>query len=70
MFGPAESQAIKYVFKYTVRHAALGVQVLGQRQQQLTETLIVRLLKTHLFSLFQKLEGLLAPPGPLHISPD
>ena len=28
---------------------ALGAEVLGHRQQQLTQTLIVRLLKTHLF---------------------
>ena len=30
--------------------AALGVEVPGHRQQQLTQTLIVRLLKTHLFT--------------------
>ena len=37
--------------KDTVRRAALGVQFLGQRQRQLTETLIVRLLKMHFSSL-------------------
>ena len=30
--------------------AALGVEVIGHRQKQLTQTLIVRLLKTHLFT--------------------
>ena len=34
-------------YKDTVRCAALGAEVPGHRQQQLTETLIVRLLKTH-----------------------
>ena len=33
--------------KDTVRCAALGVEVVGRRQQQLTGTSIVRLLKTH-----------------------
>ena len=36
--------------KDTVRCAALGAQVPGHRQQQLTQTLIVRLLKTHFFT--------------------
>ena len=35
--------------KDTVRCAALGAEVLGHRQPQLTQTLIVRLLKTHFF---------------------
>ena len=34
----------------------LGAEVPGHRQEQLTQTLMVRLLKTHLFSLFQILE--------------
>ena len=38
-------------YKDTVRCAALGAEVPGHRQQQLTQTLIVRLLKTHLFTL-------------------
>ena len=37
-------------YKDTVRCATLGVEVPGHRQQQLTQTLIVRLLKTHLFT--------------------
>ena len=37
----------------TVRCGALGAKFPGHRQQQLTQTLIVRLLKTHLFLLFQ-----------------
>ena len=37
--------------KDTVRCAALGAEVPGHRQQQLTQTLIVRLLKTHFFTL-------------------
>merc|ERR1711923_662825 len=36
-------------YKETVRCGALGAEVPGHRQQQLTQTLIVRLLKTHLF---------------------
>ena len=36
-------------YKATVRCAALGAEVPGHRQQQLTQTLIVRLLKTHFF---------------------
>ena len=35
--------------KDTVRCDTLGAEVLGHRQQQLTQTLIVRLLKTHFF---------------------
>ena len=38
--------------KDTVRCAALGGEVPGHRQQQLTQTLIVRLLKTHFFTSF------------------
>ena len=34
-------------YKDTVRCGALGAQVPGHRQQQLTQTLIVRLLKKH-----------------------
>ena len=37
-------------YKDSVRCAALGAEVPGYRQQQLTQTLIVRLLKTHLFT--------------------
>ena len=37
-------------YKDTVRSAALGAEVPGHRQQQLTQTVIVRLLKTHLFT--------------------
>ena len=37
-------------YKDTVRCATLGAEVPGHRQQQLTQTLIVRLLKTHFFS--------------------
>ena len=37
-------------YKDTVRCAALGAEVPGHCQQQLTQTLIVRLLKTHLFT--------------------
>ena len=36
--------------KDTVRCAVLGAEVPGHRQQQLTQTLVVRLLKTHFFS--------------------
>ena len=38
-------------YKDTIRCAALGGEVPGDRQQQLTQTLIVRFLKTHLFIL-------------------
>ena len=38
-------------YKDTVRCGALGAEVPGHRQQQLTQTLIVRLLKTHFFTL-------------------
>ena len=37
-------------YKDTVRCAALGAEVPGHRQEQLTQTLIVRLLKTHIFT--------------------
>ena len=37
-------------YKDTVRCAALGAEFPGHRQQQLTQTLIVHLLKTHFFS--------------------
>ena len=40
--------------KDTVRCGALGAEVPGHRQEQLTQTLIVRLLKTHLFSFVKK----------------
>ena len=36
--------------KDTVRCAALGAEVPGHRQKQLTQTLIVRLLKTYFFT--------------------
>merc|ERR1712198_804814 len=36
-------------YKDTVMCVALGAEVPGHRQQQLTQTLIVRLLKTHFF---------------------
>ena len=42
--------------KDAVRCAALGEEVRGHRQQQQTQTLIVRLLKTHFFTLI--LDGL------------
>ena len=38
-------------YKDTVRLAALGAEVPGHHQQQLTQTLTVRLLKTHFFTL-------------------
>ena len=37
-------------YKDTVRCAALGAEVPEHRQQQLAQTLIVRLLKTHFFT--------------------
>ena len=37
-------------YKDTIRCAELGAEVPGHRQQQLTQTLIVRLLKTHFFT--------------------
>ena len=37
-------------YKDTVKCAAPGAEVPGHRQQQLTQTLIVRLLKTHFFT--------------------
>ena len=40
----------------TIKCGALGVEVPAYRQEQLMPALIV-LLKTHLFSLIQKLEG-------------
>ena len=36
-------------YKDTDRCAALGAKVPGRRQQQVTQTLIMRLLKTHFF---------------------
>ena len=39
-------------YKDTVRCAALGAEVPGHCQQQLTQTLIVHLLKTHFFTPF------------------
>ena len=43
-------------YKDTVRCAALGAEVPGHCQQQLTQTLIVRLLKTHFFTLILHFE--------------
>ena len=37
-------------YKDTFRCAALSAEIPGHRQQQLKQTLIVRLLKTHLFA--------------------
>ena len=37
-------------YKDTVRCVALGAKVPGHRQQQLMQTLMVRLLKTHFFT--------------------
>ena len=37
-------------YKDTIRCVVLGVEVPGHRQQQLTQTLIVCLLKTHFFT--------------------
>ena len=37
-------------YKDTVRCAELGAEVPGHRQQQLTQTLMVLLLKTHFFT--------------------
>ena len=57
-------------YKETVRCAALGAEVPGQHQEQLTQTLIVRLLKNALFvhrSLIEKSQQnrneLVARPG-------
>ena len=44
--------------KDTIRCAALGADVPGHRQEQLTQTLMVHLLKTHFLSLFQNLQGI------------
>ena len=55
--------------KDTVRCATLGAEVPGHLQEQLTQTLIVCLLKTHLSSLYRKWGGALAPllcPTPLN----
>ena len=38
-------------YKDTVRCATLGAEVTEHRQKQLTQTLIMRLLKTHFFTL-------------------
>ena len=38
-------------YKDTISCATLSAEVPGHRQQQLTQTLIVRLLKTHFFTL-------------------
>ena len=49
-------------YKDTLRCGTLGAEVPGHRKEQLTQTLIVRLLETHLFLLFQKLgEGEVLP---------
>ena len=45
-------------YKETVRSAALGAEVPGHRQQQLTQTLILRLLKTPFFSPIMDFEKL------------
>ena len=42
-------------YKDTVRCVALGAEVPGHHQKQLTQTLIVRLLKMYFFWLFQKI---------------
>ena len=39
-------------YKDTVRCGALGAEVPGHRQEQLMQTLIVRLLKTHFYLWF------------------
>ena len=41
----------------TVMYGSVGVKVQGHGKEQLTQTLIVRLLKTHLFLLLRKLGG-------------
>ena len=51
-------------YKDNVRCAALGAEVPGQHQEQLTQTLIVCLLKTHLVLLLQKLGGPRPPVRP------
>ena len=43
-------------YKDTVRYGSLGTEVQGHHKEQLTQTLIVFLLKSHLFLLLQKLE--------------
>ena len=50
-------------YKDTVRFGPQGTEVLGHCQEQLTQNLIVRLLKTHFFLLFQKLGGTPLPKG-------
>ena len=50
--------------KDTIKYAALSAEVPRRHQKQLTQNLIVRLLKTHLILLFQSLGGAQAPPGP------
>ena len=45
-------------YKDTVRCGALGAKVPVHRKEQLTQTLIVRLLKTHLVLLLRKLAPL------------
>ena len=57
-------------YKDTVRCATLGKKVPGHSQGQLTQTLIVCLLKTHTcFLLLQKLKGAQAPLEPTNKSP-
>ena len=63
-------------YKDTVRCAALGAEVPGHRQEQLTQTLIVCLFKTHFFTpildckkstefnCVTRPEGWCFPPGP------
>ena len=43
-------------YKDTVRYGSFGTEVQGHHEEQLTQTLIVFLLKSHLFLLLQKLE--------------
>ena len=58
-FGTKEIQGHRQVWRARRR----GPRTLSRNQEQLTQTLIVRLLKTHLFLLFHKLAG---PSPPLN----
>ena len=51
-------------YKDTVICVVLGTEVPGHCQEQLTHTFMVRLLKTHLFSLFPKIRWAWASLGP------
>ena len=57
--GPSPRALLLALHRYKdpVRCVALGVEVLGHRQEQLTQTLIVHLLKKQLFAMLQKLGG-------------